>query len=72
MRIRAIYAADDAFRSMPPAKRKLMRDEHLRPLIDGFFEWVKTGSLDRAGAKPRDQSARLRLQSGTGAQARAR
>jgi transposase len=41
MRIRAIYAADDAFRSMPPAKRKLMRDQHLRPLIDQFFDWVK-------------------------------
>jgi transposase len=41
MRIRALYATDDAFRSMPPAKRKLMRAEHLRPLLDDFFEWVK-------------------------------
>jgi len=41
MRLRAIYATDDAFRSMPPAKRKLLRDEHLRPLINEFFEWVK-------------------------------
>jgi transposase len=41
LRIRAVYAADDAFRKMPPAKRKLMRDEHVRPLIDGFFEWVR-------------------------------
>ena len=40
MRIRALYAADDAFRSLPPAKRKLMRDQHLRPLLDDFFEWV--------------------------------
>jgi transposase len=40
LRLRAIYAADDAFRSMPPAKRKLLRDEHLRPLIDEFFQWV--------------------------------
>jgi len=40
MRIRAIYAADDAFRDMPPAKRKLMRAEHLRPLFESFFEWV--------------------------------
>jgi transposase len=41
LRIRAIYAADDAFRKMPPTKRKLMRDEHVRPLIDSFFEWVR-------------------------------
>lgn len=40
MRIRALYAADDAFRGMPPAKRKLMRAEHLRPLLESFFEWV--------------------------------
>jgi transposase len=41
MRIRAIYAADDAFRGMPPAKRKHMRAEHLRPLLVSFFDWVK-------------------------------
>src|SRR5262245_33496741 len=41
MRIRAIYAADDAFRALPPAKRKLMRAEHLRPLLVSFFDWVK-------------------------------
>jgi transposase len=40
MRIRALYAADEAFRGMPPAKRKLMRAQHLRPLLDDFFEWV--------------------------------
>ena len=32
MRIRAIYAADNAFRKLPPAQRKLMRDQHVRPL----------------------------------------
>jgi transposase len=41
LRIRAIYAADDHYRKLPPAKRKLARDEHVRPLIDAFFEWVK-------------------------------
>jgi len=41
LRIRAIYAADDAFRRMPPAKRKLMRAEHLRPLLESFFDWVR-------------------------------
>jgi hypothetical protein len=41
MRIRAIYAADDALRGLPPAKRKLMRDKHLRPLLESFFDWVR-------------------------------
>jgi len=41
MRIRAIYAADEAFRALPPAKRKLMRAQHVRPLLEGFFEWVR-------------------------------
>ena len=41
MRIRAIYAADNAFRKLPPAQRKLMRDQHVRPLIDDFFQSVK-------------------------------
>jgi len=42
LRLRAIYAADDAFRKLPPVKRKMMRDEHVRPLIDSFFDWVKS------------------------------
>jgi transposase len=41
MRIRAIYAADEAFRKLAPAKRKLTRGEQLRPLLVDFFEWVK-------------------------------
>lgn len=41
MRIRAIYAADDAFRTLPPSKRKLMREQHARPLLEDFFQWVK-------------------------------
>jgi transposase len=51
LRIRAIYAADDAFRRMPPAKRKLMRAEHVRPLMESFFEWVEQA---RAAAHGRD------------------
>jgi transposase len=51
MRIRAIYAADDAFRRMPPAKRKLLRAEHVRPLMESFFTWVKQA---RAVAQGRD------------------
>jgi len=49
LRIRAIYAADDSFRKLPPAKRKLARDEHVRPLIDGFFNWVKQARLTQQG-----------------------
>jgi hypothetical protein len=41
MRIRAIYAVDEAFRRLPAAKRKLMRAEHLRPLLENFFDWVR-------------------------------
>ena len=49
LRIRAIYAADDHFRKLPPVKRKLARDEHVRPLIDSFFEWVQQARLDQKG-----------------------
>lgn len=49
LRIRAIYAADDSFRKLPPAKRKLARDEHVRPLIDAFFDWVRQARLSQAG-----------------------
>ena len=49
LRIRAIYAADDHFRKLPPAKRKLARDEHVRPLIDAFFEWVQQTRLAQPG-----------------------
>ncbi len=49
MRIRAIYAADDALRSLAPAKRKLMREQHVRPLMDGFFEWVKQAHSNTPG-----------------------
>lgn len=49
LRIRAIYAADDAFKKLPPAKRKLARDEHVRPLIDAFFEWVRQARLAQQG-----------------------
>jgi len=49
MRIRAIYAADNAFRKLPPAQRKTMRDEHVRPLIDSFFQWVKEARASTEG-----------------------
>lgn len=50
MRIRAIYAADDAFRKLPPIQRKAMREQHVRPLIESFFEWV---TAERARAEGR-------------------
>lgn len=49
LRIRAIYAADNAFRKLPPAKRKLARQEHVKPLIDAFFEWLKATRHATAG-----------------------
>jgi transposase len=49
LRIRAIYAADDHYRKLPPAKRKLARDEHVRPLIDAFFNWVKQARFAQHG-----------------------
>lgn len=49
LRIRAIYAADDHFRKLPPAKRKLARDEHVRPLIDSFLEWAQQTRFEQNG-----------------------
>ena len=49
MHLRAIYAADDTLRSLPPARRKAMRDQHVRPLVDGFFEWVKRARATAEG-----------------------
>jgi transposase len=49
MRIRAIYAADDAFRKLPPVKRKQARDQHVRPLMLGFFQWVKDARANTLG-----------------------
>lgn len=42
MRIRALYAAEDAFRKLSPEKRQRLRQEHLQPLMTEFFEWVET------------------------------
>jgi hypothetical protein len=49
MRIRALYAIDNSFAKLPPAKLKQMRQEHLRPLLEGFFEWVKDASAKTEG-----------------------
>jgi transposase len=50
-RIRAIYAAEDALGKVPPAKRKELRNVHIRPLMLSFFEWVKQA---RAGGQGRN------------------
>jgi transposase len=41
MRIRAIYAADEAVRRAPVAERQALRDAHVRPLAKGFFDWAR-------------------------------
>ena len=39
-RIRRIFELDRAWRHRPPAEIKALRDEHLRPHVDAFFNWV--------------------------------
>lgn len=45
-RINAIFAADKPLWKLPPAKRHALRQEHVRPLVDAFFEWVKATSVE--------------------------
>ena len=40
MRIRALYAVDNAVMKAPPSKRAALREEKVRPLMDQFFSWV--------------------------------
>lgn len=40
MRIRAIYAADNALANLPPIDRKRERLARVLPLVDDFFAWV--------------------------------
>src|SRR5206468_204511 len=41
LRIRAIYAADEAVGWAPAAEHPALREQHLRPLMTSFFEWVR-------------------------------
>lgn len=41
LRIRAIYAADHIVRRAPATERKALRDQHVRPLMTSFFDWVR-------------------------------
>jgi transposase len=40
-RIDAIFAADALLDDMAPAQRKQLRQEHVRPHVDAFFDWVE-------------------------------
>ena len=40
-RISALFEVDRPLQDLPPAKRKLRRDQLLRPLVDDFFAWAK-------------------------------
>lgn len=41
MRIRAVYAAEEAVARAPAAERQALRDMHVRPLVTSFFEWAR-------------------------------
>jgi len=47
MRIRAIYAVDEAVGRAPETERKALREQHVRPLVTSFFEWAR-GARDIA------------------------
>jgi len=49
MRIRAIYAADDAVSRAPTAERSALREKHVRPLVTGFFEWARGARQNAQG-----------------------
>jgi transposase len=51
MRIRAIYAADQAVSRAAETERKVLREQHVRPLATGFFEWARGA---RAGTHGRN------------------
>jgi hypothetical protein len=40
-RIDVIFATDAVFDDKPPAQRKMLRNEHVRPLVDEFFAWIE-------------------------------
>nr|WP_244662611.1 transposase [Sandaracinus sp.] len=42
-RIGRIFALDATWKRKPPAEIKRLRDAHLRPHVDAFFDWVDTG-----------------------------
>lgn len=48
-RIRMIYRADEPLRGKPPIERKEQRLHQVGPLIDDFFEWVRTENRKTEG-----------------------
>jgi transposase len=40
-RIHKLFELDETWKAEPPAKRKALRDKHLRPLLDAFFVWAE-------------------------------
>jgi transposase len=40
-RIRAIFERDATLDKLPPDKRRLRRQESVKPLVDNFFDWVR-------------------------------
>jgi transposase len=49
LRIRAIYAADQAVRRAPLGERQALRDQHVRPLMTSFFEWARAERANTPG-----------------------
>ena len=49
MRIRAIYAADQAVSRAPQEARKVLREQHVRPLATSFFEWARSARANTQG-----------------------
>jgi len=52
VRIGRIFELDASWKDKPPAERKRLRAQHLRPHVDMFFEWVEQQRLvfkDRRG-----------------------
>lgn len=49
-RINAIFAADALLKDVAPARRKALRNEYVRPLVDAFFTWVR-----EENARPRER-----------------
>jgi transposase len=49
LRIRSIYAADRVVQRAPAAERTMLRDQHVRPLVDDLFAWVHATKPITAG-----------------------
>lgn len=54
LQISNIFHADNELDILPPSERKRRRKLIIKPLVDGFFEWIKEHQLDVA---PNSQTA---------------